>query len=64
MIACEDSENNKKIFIWKGFKCDISDEDLDKYKLFVKQNFFTDNNNITEINEKPFDESEDFMKLV
>jgi hypothetical protein len=66
MIACEESENNK-IFIWKGFKCNINDDDLDKYKLFVKSNFFKNNNNennIIEINEKPYDESEDFMKLI
>ena len=66
MIACEESENNK-IFIWKGFKCNISDDDLDQYKLYVKSNFFEHNNNgnnIIEINEKPYDETEDFMKLV
>ena len=66
MIACEESENNK-IFIWKGFKCNVSDDDLENYKLFVKSNFFNINNyngnNIIEINEKPYDESEDFMKL-
>ena len=64
LIACFDNDITKKIFIWKGSNCNISNNEEESFKDFVKLNFFQNNKNIEEIIEIPFEESDDFMELL
>ena len=66
LICCFENDNNKKIFIWKGFNCNILNEEEEQFKNYVIENFFDLNNinNLEEITEIPFEESDDFMELL
>ena len=72
LVACSDNGVLSVMYIWKGLEFKESQEEIERYIDYIKKSFFTfldikkkkNGGNIIEINEVPFEESEDFMALL
>ena len=72
LVACSDNGVLSVMYIWKGLEFKESQEEIERYIDYIKKSFFTfldieppkNGGNIIEINELPFEESEDFMALL
>lgn len=65
IIACVDQETiGNIIHIWEGEEAKITQKDANDYIEYVKTAFFTNQDNIVEIIEVPYEESEEFINLL
>lgn len=65
MLACVENEKGEKlIYNWKGYNFDQGESQIANYISFVTKDFFTSSESIIEKKETPFEESDDFLKLL
>ena len=72
IVACVHNGKCPIMHIWKGKSCTYSKEELDQYVQFIKLCFYTfldieaplEPQEIIEVNEIPYKESDEFMMLM
>jgi hypothetical protein len=68
MIACYENRNEDKfvLHVWKGPSVSIDEEEITRYIEEIKANFFdeADREKIIEVEEEPFDESDELHDLL
>lgn len=72
LVACSDNGLLSIMYIWKGTEFKESEEEIERYIDYIKKSFFTfldiepprNDENIIELKEIPYEESEDFMALL